>query len=215
MRTISSKSILIALLYLPLIIMIFLIGIYPLMFFIKEDKVGILQMKDDALLKNVIWKTFFYLHIIFGGIALLTGWIQFNKFIRQRYRSFHRVIGKTYILSVWLSALGVAYIGFFAEGGFIAFLGFMLGNFIWAYTTTNGYLAIKKRSIIKHRKLMIFSYAVCVGAVTLRVWLPFLVHCTHDFIFSYQIVSWISWAPNLLVGWFFARRLKEDQILKP
>jgi hypothetical protein len=194
--------------YLPLIFLILLISVYPLKFFLAEGKVGILTMKSDALLADWVWNTFFYMHISFGGLALLVGWLQFNKRLREGYRAVHRAIGKIYVFSVWLSATGVGYIGFFAEGGTIAFFGFMTGGLIWSYTTTQGYLTIRQGKVWEHQKFMIYSYAACVGAVTLRIWLPLLVGTTHDFILSYQIVSWMAWAPNLIVAYFLIKRLQ-------
>lgn len=196
-------------LYLPMIFLIILIGVYPLQFFLMEGKVGILTMKSDALVANWIWKTFFYMHIIFGGLALLVGWVQFNKYLRECYRQAHRTIGKVYVFSVWLSALGVGYISFFAEGGIIAFLGFMSGGLIWFYTTMQGYLTIRKGKAWEHQKFMIYSYAACTGAVTLRIWLPLLSSATNDFILSYQIVSWMAWTPNLAVAYFLINRRQQ------
>jgi hypothetical protein len=208
MNTISIKLVAKTILYLPLIFIILLISVYPLQFFLIEGKVGILSMKSDALLVNWIWKTFFYMHITFGGLALLVGWLQFNKRLREQYRAVHRTIGKIYMFSVWLSALGVGYISFFAEGGVIAFLGFMTGGLIWSYTTTQGYLTIRKGKVREHQKFMIYSYAACVGAVTLRIWLPLLASITNDFILSYQIVSWLAWAPNLVVAYFIIKNIE-------
>jgi hypothetical protein len=209
MTRVSLKPVVQTVLYLPLIFLILLISVYPLQFFLVEGKVGILDMKSDALLADWVWKTFFYLHISFGGLALLVGWTQFNKRLRERYRAVHRTLGKMYVFSVWLSALGVGYIGFFAEGGLIAFLGFMTGGLIWSYTTTRGYLFIRQGNVWEHQKCMMYSYATCVGAVTLRIWLPLLSSTTNDFILSYQIVSWMAWAPNLVVAYFLIRRMQQ------
>jgi hypothetical protein len=206
MSSISIRSVTKTLLYLPLIFLILLISVYPLQFFLAEGKVGILSMKSDALLADKVWETFFHMHITFGGLALLVGWLQFNKYLRDRYRYVHRAIGKVYVFSVWLSALGVGYISFFAEGGIIAFLGFMTGGLIWSYTTTQGFLTIRKGKVWEHQKFMVYSYAACVGAVTLRIWLPLLTSATNDFILSYQIVSWLAWAPNLVVAYFLINR---------
>ncbi len=65
--SLSIKKVGVILLYLPLIILILLISVYPLQFFLVEGKVGILEMKSDALLTDWVWKTFFYTHISFGG----------------------------------------------------------------------------------------------------------------------------------------------------
>jgi hypothetical protein len=204
----SLKQIGTIILYVPLILLILLIACYPLKFFLADGKVGILNMKGDGLLNDWVWKTFFYMHITFGGVALLVGWTQFTKYLRERYRIIHRAIGKVYVLAVYASVAGVAYIGFYAEGGTVAFLGFMTGGFLWMYTTIHAYLNIKKGHVLKHQQFMIYSYAICLGAVTLRIWLPLLVAFTNNFVFSYQLVSWISWSPNLIVAWFIAKQVE-------
>jgi len=196
---------------LPLIFLVVMIGLYPLKFFLSEGKVGILNMKSEVLLADTIWNIFFYMHISFGGLALLIGWLQFIRPLRQRYAAIHRAIGKIYVFSSWLSVLGVAYIGFFAEGGMVAFLGFMMGGAIWYYTTAKGFVTIRSGRVAEHRKFMIYSYAVCVGAVTLRIWLPLLVKTTGNFILSYQVVSWISWALNLIVAYFIVNKKERVQ----
>ena len=208
MNTKALSRIGIAIAYLPLISLIIFISLYPLQFFLSDDAVGILNMKSDVLLKDQVWKAFFNTHIAFGGLALLIGWIQFNKFIKNNYRLIHRAIGLVYVFSAWLSVLGVGYISFFAEGGAVAFFGFVFGGLIWFYTTMQGYISIRNGFVVRHQQFMIYSYATCLGAVTLRIWLPILVRSTDNFILSYQIVSWMSWAPNLLVAYFFARRLE-------
>lgn len=208
------KQIGVTLLYLPLIFLILLIAAYPLKFFLAEGKVGILTMKSDALLTDWTWKIFFYMHITFGGLALLVGWTQFNKYLRQQFISLHRILGKVYVFATGASVLGVGYIAFSAEGGTVAFVGFMLGGLIWAYTTLQAYRKIKVGNVMAHRKFMHYSYAVCLGAVTLRIWLPLLVTTTNNFILSYQLVAWISWAPNLLVAYFIAGKVTYTTAVK-
>lgn len=56
------------------------VGLYPLRYyFVDMHGQGLWASKTNELLENVIWHTAFYIHITFGGIALLTGWTQFSK----------------------------------------------------------------------------------------------------------------------------------------
>ena len=59
----------------------------------------------------------FYGHIIFGGIALGIGWLQFNQRLRIRNLSLHRNLGKVYLGAVGISGVCAIYIGSFATGG--------------------------------------------------------------------------------------------------
>jgi hypothetical protein len=52
-------------------------------------------------------------------------WIGFIKHLRSRNIRAHRIVGKTYVTSVLLSAAGGIYIGFFSNGGLIASIGFI------------------------------------------------------------------------------------------
>jgi len=155
-----------------------LIGLYPLLYllldqsFIIKNKIGLLAMKPTVTLKSTLWNIGFYGHIIFGGIALLIGWLQFSKKLRLKNLKLHRAVGKTYIVSVMVSGLCAIHIAFFATGGIISTLGFFGLGLFWLTTTLIAYKAILKGNIESHKKLMIYSYAACFAAVTLRLWLP-------------------------------------------
>ena len=195
------------------LILIFFVSAYPFINYVGiTKKVGFLTLKSDEIFNSILWKTGFYLHIIFGALALFIGWTQFIKKWRNTYMSIHRFIGKIYIISVWLSCIGVFIISFSAEGGLIAFFGFFIGNIIWFYTTTKAYLVIKKKNILSHQKLITYSYAMCLGAVTLRVLLPNLVSITNNFLVSYQIVSWFSWIPNLIIAYYINKKIEFEEV---
>ena len=57
---------------------------------------------------------------------------------------------------------------------------------------------------------MIYSYAACFAAVTLRIWLPLLIVSLGDFITAYRIVAWLCWVPNLMVAYFLVDKRNED-----
>ncbi|MBO9675893.1 MAG: DUF2306 domain-containing protein [Sphingobacteriaceae bacterium] len=183
-----------------------LIGLYPAIYFFVDRKFGLLNSKSAVLLANIFWNVGFYTHIIFGGIALLTGWIQFSSKIRVKYIKLHRNIGMVYLVAVMLSSLAGVYIGFFATGGFITSLGFITLGLVWFYTTAKAYLYIKAKKIDQHQKMMVYSYAACFAAVTLRIWLPLLTMLFGNFLKAYLIVAWLSWVPNLFVAYLINRK---------
>ncbi len=96
------------------------VGLYPILYFLTDSKVGILNSKSEALLANAIWNIGFYTHITFGGLALFIGWTQFSAKIRKKYLNWHRALGKLYVLFVMLSSTAAIGIGFFATGGWVA-----------------------------------------------------------------------------------------------
>lgn len=182
------------------------VGLYPLMYFFLDRKFGLLASKSDELLADVFWNTGFYGHILLGGLALLIGWIQFSKKIRSTNLKLHRTIGKIYVIAALVSGVCGVFIAFNATGGLVTTLGFLSLGVIWLFTTIKAYLAIRKGDIQLHQGMMIYSYAACFAAVTLRIWLPLLTIAFGDFIIAYRIVAWLCWVPNIIFAYFWVRR---------
>lgn len=179
------------------------IGLYPVVYFLTDQTFGLLTSKSDLLLAAPLWNAGFYTHITMGGLALLVGWTQFSANLRNRYLAVHRSVGKIYVIAALLSALAAVCIGFFATGGIIAASGFICLGCIWFYTTLQAYRYIRQKDQDRHQIMMIYSYAACFAAVTLRLWLPVLTLAFNDFITGYRIVAWLCWVPNLAVAHFF------------
>ncbi|WP_185142057.1 DUF2306 domain-containing protein [Chryseobacterium pennipullorum] len=190
------------LLFVMMGVLALVIGVYPLMYAFVEHKYTFLGSKSPELLQSIIWKTLFFAHIIFGGLALFVGWRQFGDSFRTKYTGIHRIIGKLYILSVLISSVSGIYIGFYANGGIISGMGFICLGIIWLVTTLLGLIYIRKESVAKHKQFMIYSYACTLAAVTLRLWFPLLKNLTHDPVNSYLAVAWLCWVPNVLVAYF-------------
>ena len=182
------------------------IGLYPAMYLIMPEDEGLLASKSSELLSNLVWKIGFYGHISFGGLALLTGWSQFSKKIRTKKLQLHRNLGKIYVFSVFVSGICAVYIGFFATGGFITSLGFILLGLVWLFTTWKAYTAIKRKDLNLHQGMMIYSYAACFAAVTLRIWLPLLTMAFGEFLIAYKIVAWLCWVPNMIFAHLWVRK---------
>ena len=77
---------------------------------------------------------------------------------------------------------------------------------IWLYTTVRAYIAIRKKDLSLHQGMMIYSYAACFAAVTLRIWMPLLIMATGQFLVAYKIVAWLCWVPNMIFAYFWVRR---------
>jgi len=188
------------------------IGLYPAIYFIAGHHFGILQSKNVAVLNNVFWNIGFYNHILFGGIALLTGWTQFNSNWRNKKLEWHRTIGKIYISAAIISSICALFIAFYAQGGIIASLGFLCLGIIWLLTTLRAFIEIRNKQIVEHQKMMTYSYASCFAAVTLRIYLPVLTLLFHDFTTAYQLVAWLCWVPNIIVAYIIVKRLQPSAV---
>ncbi|SDQ50191.1 DUF2306 domain-containing protein [Flagellimonas zhangzhouensis] len=182
------------------------IGLYPLSYLFAEEDFGLLLSKSDALLTNQIWNLAFYGHISLGGLALLMGWSQFSKKLRAKRLNLHRNLGKIYVVSVLISGLCGVYLGFFATGGIIPSIGFISLGVIWLFTTLRAYVAVKKKDLSLHQGMMVYSYAACFAAVTLRIWLPLLSILFGEFLIAYKIVAWLCWVPNIIFAHLWVRK---------
>ena len=187
------------------------IGLYPGIYFLIDRNFGLLSSKDPALLSNILWNAGFYAHILPGGLALLIGWIQFSKTFRQARLKWHRSIGKLYVISALTSALAAVYISFYSTGGTITFFGFFSLGCIWFGSTLMAYLSARKGDLASHEEYMIFSYAACFSAVTLRIWLPLLIMGYNDFIPAYKVVAWLCWVPNIMVAYLIIRGIQKHK----
>ncbi len=104
-------------------------------------------------------------HVLFGVIALLSGPIQFSSRFRQRHLKFHRVLGRIYVVSVFIgAATGVA-----LATGRPGFPGTSMQAAAWIVCTTAAFLTARNRQIPQHRQWMARSYAVTFTFVSSRV----------------------------------------------
>jgi uncharacterized membrane protein len=196
-------------LWLILAILSLCIGLYPFVYFMVDPLFGLLSTKSDVLWQQQGYRAGFYTHIICGGITLLSGWAQFNGGWRRQRPALHRNLGKIYLLAMLPAALAGIYLSFHATGGWITGTGFFLLGIVWLGSSAAAYSAIRRADIRAHERWMVFSYAACFAAVTLRIWLPLLVILNNgDFVPAYQLVAWLCWVPNLLfAGWYTARKI--------
>ena len=104
-------------------------------------------------------------HTLAGVIALLAGPIQFSSRLRQRHLKFHRVLGRLYVVSVFIgAATGVA-----LASGRPGFPGTSMQAAAWIVCTTAAVLTARNRRIVQHRQWMARSYAVTFTFVSSRV----------------------------------------------
>lgn len=159
----------------------------------------------------------FYVHIVFAGVALVLGPMQFWAGFRERFRVAHRWIGRTYLASIAIGGLASLVMAPFNSAGFVGFFGFGTVGVLWLYTGWKAYRAVRARDIRSHQAWMMRNFALTYAAVTLRLWtglllgvqLPFV---GGDFDFgavfanAYAAVPFLSWLPNVIVAEVLIRR---------
>jgi uncharacterized membrane protein len=104
-------------------------------------------------------------HTLAGTIALLAGPIQFSTRFRQRHLQFHRVLGRIYVVCVFVGS----FTGIALAAGRPGFPGTSMQAAAWMVCTTAAFITARNRQIAVHRQWMARSYAVTFTFVSSRV----------------------------------------------
>src|ERR1700721_3027895 len=141
-------------------------------------------------------------HTLCGMIALLSGPIQFSSRLRQRHLIFHRVLGRIYVISVFIGALtGIA-----LAAGRPGMPGTSMQAAAWIVCTTAAFITARNRQIAQHRQWMVRSYAVTFTFVSSRVlnlWPRYWSHLGDTFaavgVIAFTLVSLL--VADLVLNW--------------
>jgi uncharacterized membrane protein len=145
-------------------------------------------------------------HLAAGGIAIVAGACQFSIRLRRSRPLIHRALGRIYVAMVLVSGISAGFMAPFSDGGVTAHFGFGMMAFLWLTTTIMAWLRVRSGDYAAHREWMIRSYALCLAAVTLRIYLPLSAIAGIPFSESYPAISWLCWVPNLIIAeWFLVR----------
>jgi len=104
-------------------------------------------------------------HTLAGTLALLIGPINFSSRIRQRYLQLHRVLGRIYVISVFVGS----FTGIALAAGRPGLPGTSMQAAAWMVCTTAALITARNRQIAQHRQWMARSYAVTFTFVSSRV----------------------------------------------
>lgn len=181
------------------------VALYALSHLFRED---FYSFKTNGISDAFTWRVAFHMHFIGGAVALGLGWTQFLKNFRAKHLNIHRRIGYMYLIAIVLvSSPGAFYMALYANGGFNNVLGFGMMAFCWFGFTAIAFLRIKNGDIQAHERWMIRSFAVTLGAVTLRIFMPLMIVFGIPETEAYQAISWFCWVPNLFVAeWIIQRK---------
>ena len=104
-------------------------------------------------------------HTLAGIFALLIGPINFSSRVRQRHLALHRVLGRIYVVSVFVGS----FTGIALAWGRPGLPGTSMQAAAWMVCTTAALLTARNRQIAMHRQWMARSYAVTFTFVSSRV----------------------------------------------
>ena len=183
-------------------IIVVLLGIrlagIALVYFFHGTDYEFLNLKQD-LLHNTTWFVAFYLHLLGGALAVLSGMAAFfTKWIKPSSKG-HKILGKIYFISImFVGGPTGFYLGFYAEAGYLATIGFIGMSIAWMLPTFISVYKVTKGDVEGHHKWMIRSYSMTLAGVTLRLMTPLGIHWlgwTYDTTFI--VTAYVPWMFNL------------------
>ena len=104
-------------------------------------------------------------HTLAGIFALVIGPINFSSRIRERHRKLHRVLGRVYVIAVFVGA----FTGIALASGRPGLPGTSMQAAAWIVCTTAAFITARNRQIVTHWQWMARSYAVTFTFVSSRV----------------------------------------------
>jgi hypothetical protein len=141
-------------------------------------------------------------HTLCGVIALLAGPMQFSSRLRKRHQKFHRVLGRLYVISVFIGALT----GITLAASRPGMPGTSMQAAAWIVCTTAAFITARNRQIAQHRQWMVRSYAVTftfVSSRALNLWPPYWSHLGDTLsavgVIAFTLVSLL--AVDLALNW--------------
>lgn len=154
-------------------------------------------------------------HIAFSGFALIFGIFQFLKPLRRKAPSLHRWMGRGYVLACVGGGIAGGVIALSSTAGPIAGWGFFLLAILWVPFTLLALVSAMKKDFTAHERWMIRSFALTLGAVTLRLQLPIGPMLTGgDFLAAYVWIAWLAWVPNLVIAELYIATLRKPKRAK-
>ena len=104
-------------------------------------------------------------HTLAGMTALLIGPLQFSSRFRKRHLNLHRILGRIYVISVFLGS----FTGIALAAGRPGLPGTSMQAAAWMVCTTAAFVTARNRQIAVHRQWMARSYAVTFTFVSSRI----------------------------------------------
>ncbi|GAA3126446.1 DUF2306 domain-containing protein [Streptosporangium carneum] len=157
-------------------------------------------------------------HIAFGTVALTTVVLQMWTWLRVHHPRVHRISGRLYIFGgVLPSGLLALLITPFAGGP----VGDAVEGVVWLGTTFYALKMVRRGDFARHRRWMMFSYALCAQVIwgriiiiTLTLTVP--TWLTNNFALVLEAASWVGMMINVVIAqWWYEHTAKRPLAIRP
>lgn len=208
MNKIIKYSFWLAVLYFSYLLILITIQYIP-----PNINVAFLITKSNVV-HHLHYKLAFFTHVYTSIFCILSGFFLFSTFIRNRYLTLHKTVGKMYVITIlFFSCLSGFIMSFYANGGWQAQLSFLILSVLWWVYTFKAYQYAVAKKIKLHNAYMIRSYALTLSAISLRLFKYIIVHIwALPPLDTYRIVAWLSWVVNLIIAEIIIIKLSHANI---
>ncbi|OUS18268.1 hypothetical protein A9Q93_03985 [Nonlabens dokdonensis] len=169
--------------------------------------VAFLNVKQSVVhLKH--YQVAFFSHVFTSIWVLVFAVVQFIPGIRDHLPQIHRFTGKLYIFLVLVIASPSGFVmGYYANGGWVSQISFMIQAILWFYFTFLGFQMAKRMDWEKHQLFMWRSFALTLSAITLRLF-KWIIIGVFEWppMDTYRLVAWLGWVFNLMgveILWYY------------
>lgn len=134
----------------------------------------------------------FYVHILAGPLALLSGLLLLSEAGRRRWPRAHRILGRVHVACVlFLVVPSGLWMARYAATGSVAAAGFAMLAVATGSTAAMGWRCAVRMQFARHRRWMLRCYALLCSAVVLR--LTGGATAVLGLEGNYALAAWFSW----------------------
>ncbi|MBP9849054.1 MAG: DUF2306 domain-containing protein [Flavobacterium sp.] len=179
----------------------YLLLLITLQYIPYDTDVAFLRIKQEVIVLNH-YKIAFFTHVYTSIFLMIFGAFQFSNYIQRKYIKLHRISGRIYVgILLLLSGPSGLVMSYYANGGLLAQVSFLLLSTFWMLFTFLSLYFILKKQVIKHQKFAIRGFALTLSAISLRLFKYLLVFFFEPLpMDAYRIAAWSGWTFNLLVA---------------
>jgi len=178
-------------------------GLFLLVSLITSKLSIIYKLKYFQQNTNLFLSISVNMYILWGGIALMIGWLLFNNKFREKNFVLDSIFSNLYLESVVFSSIASIGIGFFTKMDIISSPGYVSLGFIWLFTTTKAFNYKRIKKYEEYKNMLYLSYTVCFSILIFCLCYNLPIHNDNDII--NKVIAW-CWMPNLLIVFYLVNR---------
>jgi hypothetical protein len=152
-------------------------------------------------------------HALFGTVAIVTVCLGVWPWLRIRHAAVHRWSGRLYVYFGALPSALLTLVLNYVHSGWHGDIGGYVQGGMWFLTTLIGQVAIRQRNYLRHRRWMLYSFAMTTSVI----WGPIgeRILPAGDFPYLLELTRWAGWLVNLLViKWWLDRTDRRGAVIQ-